>query len=112
MKDNSNYDREKLSDSKIPGEETGIEIKKTLCSVCGTQCGIDAYVKDDRLVKVSGSFNNPTNKGRLCAKGAANKQWIYSPDRLRTPLLRTGKRGDGEFTPISWDEGVMLESGV
>ena len=100
------YNQERLVEAKIPGEETGIEIKKTLCSICSFQCAIDAYVKDGRLMKVEGSEGNPVNKGKLCAKGAANRQWIYSPERLQTPLLRTGERGDGTFTPISWDDAL------
>ena len=100
------YNHERLVEAKIPGEETGIEIKKTLCSICSFQCAIDAYVKDGRLMKVEGSEGNPVNKGKLCAKGAANRQWIYSPERLQTPLLRTGERGEGTFTPISWDEAL------
>ena len=97
---------EKLIEAKIPGEETGIEIKKTLCAVCGFQCAIDAYVKDGRLIKVEGTEDNPVNKGTLCSKGAANRQWIYSPERLQTPLMRTGERGDGAYAPISWEEAL------
>ena len=54
---------EKLFEAKIPGEETGIEIKKTLCSVCGFQCAIDAYVKDGRLIKVEGYGGKPRQQG-------------------------------------------------
>jgi anaerobic selenocysteine-containing dehydrogenase len=106
MNSNPSPSREQLLQAKIPGEETGIEIKKTLCVVCGFGCGIDAYVKDGRLIKVEGTEKNPVNKGKLCSKGAANRQWIYSPERIRTPLLRTGERGAGAFTPISWDEAL------
>ncbi len=106
MKARSTPSQEKLIRAKIPGAETGIAVKKTLCSVCGLQCGINAYVKDGRLIKVEGTEENPVNRGKLCAKGAANKQWIYSPERLQTPLLRTGDRGSGAFTPISWDEAL------
>jgi anaerobic selenocysteine-containing dehydrogenase len=98
--------REKRINAKIPGEETGIEIKKTLCVVCGFGCALDAYIKDGRLIKVEGTEANPVNRGTLCAKGAANRQWIYHPERLQAPLLRTGERGDGSFTPISWDEAL------
>jgi len=92
--------------AKIPGRETGIAIKKTHCSICDYQCGIDAYVKDGRLIKVEGTEVNPVNNGRLCSKGAASKQWIYSPERLQTPLLRAGERGSGAFTSISWEEAL------
>jgi anaerobic selenocysteine-containing dehydrogenase len=97
---------QRLAKAKIPGPETGIEVKKTLCSICGVQCGIDAYVKDGHLLKVEGTKENPSNKGVLCAKGAANTQWVYNPDRLKMPLLRTGEKGSGQFTPISWDEAL------
>jgi anaerobic selenocysteine-containing dehydrogenase len=93
-------------EAKIPGIDTGIEIKKTLCVVCGNQCGIDAYVKGGRLIKVEGTQENPVNQGKLCVKGAANRQWIYNPDRIQTPLIRTGERGDGQYAPISWEEAL------
>ena len=93
-------------EAKIPGSETGIAIKKTLCSICDNQCAIDAYVKDGRLIKVEGTEENPVNSGTLCSKGASSKQWIYSPERLQTPLLRTGERGAGAFTPISWEDAL------
>jgi anaerobic selenocysteine-containing dehydrogenase len=104
MDSRSALSKEQLLQAKIPGEATGIEIKKTLCAICDCRCGIDAYVKDGQLLKVEGSEENPVNKGKLCAKGNANRQWIYSPERIQTPLLRTGERGDGAFAPISWDE--------
>lgn len=92
--------------AKIPGIETGIEVKKSLCSICNTQCGVNAYVKDGRVIKVEGSAENPVNKGKLCSKGASNRQYVYNPERIRTPLKRTGERGSGAFTPISWDEAL------
>ncbi len=93
MKNTSSASQEKLIQAKIPGTETGIEIKKTICSVCGVQCGIDAYVKDGRLIKVEGTEENPSNRGVMCVKGAANRQWVYNRDRLRTPLAEKGKKG-------------------
>jgi anaerobic selenocysteine-containing dehydrogenase len=106
MKSRLQASQEKLIQAKIPGMETGIEIKKTICSICGVQCGINAYVKDGRVIKVEGTEENPSNRGVMCVKGAANRQWVYSPERLRTPLMRTGARGAGEFVPISWDEAL------
>jgi anaerobic selenocysteine-containing dehydrogenase len=101
--------REKAQDrGKIPGEETGITIKKTLCGICTFQCGIDAHVKNGRLLKVKGSEDNPLNRGKLCVKGAASRQWIYSPERLQMPLYRTGERGDGRYVAISWAEALDL----
>jgi anaerobic selenocysteine-containing dehydrogenase len=94
--------------NKIPGAESGIDIKKTICSICNpmSHCGIDAYVKDGRVIKVEGTRENPHSRGTLCAKGAANRQYIYHPDRIGTPLKRTGARGSGKFESISWEAAL------
>lgn len=99
---------QRLIKGKIPGEATGIEIRKSFCTVCDpqTQCGLDCYVKDGRIIKVEGSLENPHNAGTLCAKGAAQRQWVYHEERLRTPLKRVGPRGSGQFVPISWTEAL------
>jgi anaerobic selenocysteine-containing dehydrogenase len=93
-----------------PAKETGLHVKHTLCSICNatTHCGIDAYVKDGRIVKIEGTRENPHSLGTLCSKGAASRQYIYNPERLQTPLLRTGGRGSGRFEPISWDQALDL----
>src|SRR5680860_1143633 len=93
---------------KIPGEDTGITIRKSVCTICDptTQCGLDLYVKDGRIVKVEGSKENPHSGGTLCSKGAALRQYVYHKDRIRTPLRRVGPRGSGEFEAVSWDEAL------
>ena len=104
---------ERLLKAKIPCPETGIEIRHTICDICtpGPQCGIDAYIKDGKVIKIEGTDGFPTNNGVLCTKGAANRQYIYREDRLKTPMKRVGKRGEGKFEPISWDvEALILDS--
>jgi len=101
-------DIDSLIKGKIPCAETGIEVKKSICAICDPAplCGLDLYVKDGKIIKVEGSENHPANEGTLCAKGAAIRQYIYHQDRIKEPLKRTGPRGSGEFTPISWDEAL------
>ena len=101
---------DRLIRARIPAQETGIEIKKTLCSICGSQCGIDAYVREGRLIKVEGTRENPVNRGVLCVKGAASRQWVYNAERIQTPLIRTGERGSGEYRPVSWEEALQTIS--
>ena len=97
---------EALMKAKIPCKETGIEIKHTLCCICSpsNHCGVNAYVKDGKLLKVEGTDDHPKNHGLLCTKGASNREFIYREDRILTPLRRVGERGEGKFEPISWDE--------
>ena len=101
-------DVEKLLRGKIPAPGTGIEVRKSICTICDpmTQCGLDLYVKDGKIIKVEGSKEHPYNIGTLCSKGAASRQYIYHEDRLKTPLKRTGPRGSGKFEPISWDKAL------
>jgi anaerobic selenocysteine-containing dehydrogenase len=100
-------DMERRLINKIPGEKTGIEVKKTICAICegaSTSCGVNAYVKDGKVIKVEGMKEFPQNRGTLCAKGNAGRQYVYNKDRVLTPLKRVGERGSGAFEPITWQE--------
>lgn len=97
-----------LLKAKIPGPETGIEIKKSICTICDPTglCGVDLYVKDGQIMKVEGTKESLNNNGTLCSKGAALRQYVYNKDRLKTPLKRVGEKGSGKFVPITWDEAL------
>ncbi len=75
---------------------------------CHGSCGVKLYVKDKTLVKVEGDEKSPWNQGRACPRVLALTQYAYHPDRLRYPLKRAGKRGEGKFERISWDEALDL----
>jgi anaerobic selenocysteine-containing dehydrogenase len=79
-----------------------MEIVQTACELCPWGCGMDVFLKDGKIVKVKGTADHPLNRGKLCPKGDSALQWVYSKNRLRTPL----KRKDGDFVPISWDEAL------
>jgi len=100
-----------LRNEKSSGPSAGIEVRPTICSICnpGSHCGVDAYVKNGRIIKVKGSVETH-NAGTLCVKGAAGRQYVYHPDRLTTPLIRAGERGEGRFEPVSWKEALDLVS--
>lgn len=97
-----------LLKAKIPCEETGITVKTGLCGFCGGACPVDVYFQNGKVIKVEGSKNLPGSTGRMCVKGAALKQALYSPKRLLYPMKRTGKRGEGQFQRISWDEAIDI----
>ena len=110
MPPNPDLSLDLMSKGKIPGEESGIEVRKTICSICNplSHCGIDAYVRDGVVIKVEGTKENPHNQGTICSKGAASRQYIYHPDRIRTPLIKKGDRDSGDFEPISWENALDI----
>jgi anaerobic selenocysteine-containing dehydrogenase len=88
----------------------GDEVKTTTCYMCAGRCGIRVHLKGGAIRFIDGNPDHPVNHGVLCAKGAAGIKTATSPARLTKPLLRTGKRGAGEFREIEWDEALALAS--
>ena len=86
-----------------------IKSVKTVCNLCGLcGCGMVVTVQDGRATEVRGDEDHPENRGVLCAKGRAALEILHAPDRLKTPLKRTGRRGEGKWDRISWDEALGL----
>ena len=87
---------------------------KAPCRFCGTGCGVNVAVKDNRVVATHGDPDAEVNRGLNCVKGYFLSKIMYGDDRLTTPLLRM-KNGqyakDGEFERVSWDKAfdVMAE---
>lgn len=71
---------------------------------CHGGCGVKLYVRDGKVVHVEGDEDHPWNCGRICSRMLAMTQYMYHPDRLLYPMKRAGKRGEGKFERISWDE--------
>jgi len=77
---------------------------------CHGGCGVELYLKDGKIVKVEGDPDHPWNHGRACPRLLACAQFINHPDRITKPLKRVGKRGEGKWEEISWDEAYdMIE---
>ncbi len=75
---------------------------------CHGGCGVQAHIRDGKLVKIEGDPDHPWNRGRLCARALAMTQYIDHDDRLKMPLKRVGKRGEDKFEEISWEEAYDL----
>ena len=74
---------------------------------CPDTCALLVTVDDNgRAVKVRGDPDHPTTAGTLCTKVAHYLERTYSPDRLLFPLKRVGKKGEGRFERISWDDAL------
>lgn len=71
---------------------------------CPDTCVWDVTVSDGRAVGLRGNRDHPTTRGGLCPKVNRFLDRVYHPDRVLTPLRRTGGKGGGAFAPISWDE--------
>lgn len=80
------------------------KIAHTFCEMCFWNCGVVAHTKNGVVHKLEGNPLNPNNRGHLCAKGNSGIYSLYDPNRLKFPLIRTGKRGEGKFKKASWDE--------
>lgn len=80
----------------------------TTCFNCESACGLLAYVDRDTLQvrKLEGNPEHPGSRGRNCAKGPATLNQIHDPDRILYPLKREGKRGEGQWRRVSWDEAL------
>lgn len=77
---------------------------RTTCPYCGVGCQQWLHVKDDKIVKVTGVAGGAPNDGRLCVKGRFGYDFIYSEERLTTPLIRE----KDSFREASWDEALDL----
>ena len=85
-----------------------LEMKRSVCPFdCPDTCGLLVGVEDGRAVTVAGDPEHPHSKGTLCAKMYHYQDTVHSPRRLTTPLLATGPKGSGQFTPISWPEAIQ-----
>lgn len=86
-------------------------IVRTTCGICQIGCGVLVHLDSGRITRLEGDPDNPLNKGHLCPKGLASLEYLYSRDRLRTPLLREGARGEGRWRAASWDETLDVIAG-
>jgi nitrate reductase (cytochrome) len=105
-----------LGAANIVTEASATELKwsKAACRFCGTGCGVNVAVKNNRVVATHGDPQAEVNRGLNCVKGYFLSKIMYGGDRLTQPLLRmtNGKYNKtGTFTPISWDKAfdIMAE---
>ncbi|MCB1953284.1 MAG: molybdopterin-dependent oxidoreductase, partial [Rhodocyclaceae bacterium] len=73
---------------------------------CPDTCAMHITVEDGRATRVRGADDHPFTHGALCTKVAHYLDRVYSPDRLTHPMKRVGKKGEGRFERISWDEAL------
>jgi anaerobic selenocysteine-containing dehydrogenase len=69
-------------------------------------CSLLAHVEDGKLVRITGDPKQPYTAGYACAKVNRDAELVHSPERIATPLRRTGVKGGRSFTSIGWDEAL------
>jgi menaquinone reductase, molybdopterin-binding-like subunit len=103
----------------LPGIATW---KPSICTLCPAGCGTLVRVmqgeaevirngqlgilKMGLAKKIEGNPAHPISQGKLCPRGHGELQVTYHPDRIKSPLQRTGERGSGQFKEITWDEAI------
>src|SRR5271165_7203722 len=90
----------------IAASTENTEIVRSACRMCHGVCQVLVHVSGGRVVKVTGDPDSPASRGYICPKGAASPELLYHPDRVTHPLRRTGKRGEGKWQRISWDDAL------
>jgi len=81
--------------------------KRSVCPHdCPDTCGLLVGVEGGRVVSVRGDPDHPFTRGAVCVKVSHYGERVHSALRIRRPLKRVGKKGEGAFTPISWDQAL------
>ncbi len=93
-------------------DDAGAKVVWSSCNVnCGSRCPLRFTVTDGVITRIdpdnTGDDELGSQQVRACVRGRSIRQRIYSPQRLLYPMKRTGKRGEGQFERITWDEAYQ-----
>jgi anaerobic selenocysteine-containing dehydrogenase len=92
------------SSDRLGGPASVVE---TACPLdCPDACSLAVTVQHGKIVTIDGSEKNPVTGGYICAKVRRFGDRVYGPDRLLYPAVRTGRKGEGRFQRVSWDEAL------
>ena len=89
-------------------------VVSTTCPYCGVGCTLELHIHDDTIYKVTSPFDSVVNHGNLCVKGRFGYDFVYSPKRVTTPLIRRTPQKPGErkqaFDRTEWRESTWDEA--
>ncbi|MBI4653382.1 MAG: molybdopterin-dependent oxidoreductase [Nitrospirae bacterium] len=92
--------------SKFKARAWFLEEKDTICPFCGCGCTLTLGIREGEILRSRGKEDNGISEGNLCGRGRFGFDYIYSENRLKTPLIRK----NGELVPASWDEALVYIS--
>ncbi|EIF8785925.1 molybdopterin-dependent oxidoreductase [Salmonella enterica] len=101
-------------ETPIPKDANGETVRHSACLVnCGSRCPLKVIVKNDRIVRIEPEDAKDDavfgeHQIRPCLRGRSSRWRVYSQDRIKYPMKRVGKRGEGKFKRISWDEATAF----
>lgn len=88
-------------------ETPDVRVVHTACTLdCPDACSLAVTVTDGRITDIDAGPENPFTDGWICAKVRRHHRRVYAPERVLTPLIRTGAKGAGEFRSATWDEAL------
>src|SRR5262249_1680438 len=86
-----------------------MQILKSACPLdCPDACSLEVRTEEGRIASIDGSRVNPLTQGYICAKVRRFADHVYSSDRILSPGIRSGRKGEGRFRKASWDEALSL----
>ena len=100
-----------MATSRKPDRELGgtTTVVEAACPLdCPDACSLAVTVNAGKVVTIDGSRRNAVTDGYICAKVRRFGERVYGPDRLLYPAVRSGRKGSGQFTRVTWDEAIEL----
>src|SRR3989442_6637132 len=95
-----------IAEPKLRGPASVVE---TACPLdCPDACSLAVTVQHRKVVQIDGSHKNPVTDGYICAKVRRFGERVYGPDRLLYPAVRKGRKGEGKFKRVTWNEALAL----
>ena len=85
-----------------------VKVVKSACALCQIGCGILVHLKNGKVVQIEADPECPLCHGVICPKGKSSIEYLYHPDRLLQPLKRMGRKGEGKWQAIDWDEALTI----
>jgi len=106
----SNMATQTVYEAPRPAAKPGETVVTSTCGHnCGGRCVVNAHIVDDKITRITTDmrpFDPDHPPLPACARGVAQIERVYHPDRLKYPMRRVGPRGSGQFKRISWEEAL------
>lgn len=87
---------------KFKARSWSLEEKDTICPFCGCGCTLTLGMTEGKILRSMGKEDRGVNQGNLCSRGRFGVDYIYSENRLKSPMINKG----GELVTVSWDEAL------